>query len=158
MAGKGNWSSTIETTVTFQVTVKFWRRLLRLFVTFGTFRTFKPFRTFGAFGTFVPLGTFREFGTYGTFETFRTLKTFATLEHFGQISRRIIKRKKKVALGLQQVWTTTSKLNYIENGGIKRFNDHVDRSRIMKKTALRENKGSPKQTEKKKWNFQVILM
>ena len=36
-----------------------------------------------------------------------------------QMGRRIIIiRKTKVALELEQVWTTTFKLNYSENGGI----------------------------------------
>ena len=37
----------LGTTVTFQVTVKFGNRLLRLFVTYGPFGTFETFRTSG---------------------------------------------------------------------------------------------------------------
>ena len=65
----------LETTVIFQVTVKFGRRLLPLFATFGPFGTFKTLGTSGTFGTF---GTF---GAFGTFETFETLRTFGNSEH-----------------------------------------------------------------------------
>ena len=54
----------LEMTVTFQVTVKYRRRLLRLFATFVTFGTFKTFGTSGTFGTCETLGTFGIFGTY----------------------------------------------------------------------------------------------
>ena len=50
-----------ETTVTFQVTVKFELRLLCVFAPYG------PFETFGTSGTF---------GTFGTFETLRTFGAF----------------------------------------------------------------------------------
>ena len=67
----------LETTVTFQVTVKFGHRL---FATCGPFGTFETFRTSGTFGTFETLRTFGAFETYGTFETFGMLRTFVNLE------------------------------------------------------------------------------